>query len=127
MMRKREAVVNGNFCPARGERTFIKLLPKIGHVVVEPRRERATIDKNVATLRPGLIRQIDFGVGATPVILLCESPRHLSGNPFQPTEAAFQEVQHLSMDVVPLIPNDDTRELVVHRDIADAGHLRSGK
>ena len=106
---------------------FIELFCGTGDEVVEPWRKRATIEEDIATLRTGLICQIDFGVGPAPVVLLGQSSRHFSGNVLKPTEAAFQETQHPPMDLVPLIPNDDTRELVVHRDIENAGHLRSGK
>jgi len=112
----------------RSERGLsIDLLCGIGNVIVEPRCECATVDKDVATFRTGLIRQIDFGVRAPPVVLLGESTCHLPRNALQPPEAGFQEAQHLPMDVVPLIPNRDTRELVIHRNIEDTGHLSSGK
>ena len=108
-----------------GENTSIELLAKIGEVVVEPRCERATIEENVAAFCTGLIGKIDLSVGSAPVILLGKSSRHLSRNALQPTEAAFQVAQHLPMDVVSSIPNDDTGELVVYRDIEDTSHLHS--
>lgn len=104
---------------------LIELLSKIGDVVVEPWREGTTIDKNVAALCTGLIRQIDFGVAPAPIVLLSKPSCHLSRNALQPAEAVFQEAQHLPVDWVPLIPNDDPRELIVHRHIENPGHLGS--
>ena len=101
--------------PGSERDAFIKLLPGVGDVVVEPWCERTTIDKNVAALGTGLVCQIDLGIWPAPSVLLVESSCHLSGNTLQSAEVTFQEAQHVFVDWFPLISNHDTRELVIQR------------
>src|SRR5574338_471569 len=86
------------------------------HTVGKRRRQRPTLDKDNAAIRPAVECQIYFGIFAAPVSLLDGLARNLSRCPIEGAMFRFEEGHNLLVGLQAVIADRHSAELSVNGD-----------